>query len=113
MPLDARAYSGLRLLGRTEGAMMPPTPIEERLVALHAHYIRRVNAAVAAGRMDLVQDLADGCEDEALELMLTVEGDISGPSQVEILEIDGGWPQWQGRRSWPPRRRFWQQRKDR
>lgn len=88
---------------------MPPTPIEERLQALHAHYARRVNAAVAAGRMDLVQDLANDCEDEALELLLALEGNVSTPSRVEILEIGGGWSQTSGRRSRPRRRRFWRQ----
>ena len=34
---------------------MPPTTIEQQLVRLHAHYASRVNAAVAAGRMDLVR----------------------------------------------------------
>ena len=53
---------------------MPPTPLDERLPALHAHYTARVNAAIAAGRMDLVRDLADDCEDEALEMILEAEG---------------------------------------
>ena len=39
---------------------MPPTTIEQQLASLHAHYTSQVNAAVAAGRMDLAQDLADG-----------------------------------------------------
>ena len=45
---------------------MPVTPIEERLASLQAHYTDRINAAVAADRMDLVRDLAEGYEDEAL-----------------------------------------------
>ena len=49
---------------------MPVTPIEERLASLQAHYAERINAAVAAGRMDLVRDLANDYEDEALELIL-------------------------------------------
>ena len=53
---------------------MPPTPLDEALPALHAHYTAQVNAAVAAGRMDLVRDLADECQDEALALILEAEG---------------------------------------
>ena len=37
---------------------MPSTTIEQQLATLHAHYTGQVNAAVAAGRMDLAQDLA-------------------------------------------------------
>ena len=70
---------------------MPPTPIEQRLSALHAHYTSQVNAAVEAGRFDLVQDLTNACEDEALELMITLEGDVARSSAVEVLEL-GGWP---------------------
>ena len=52
---------------------MPPTTIEQQLVTLHAHYTSRVNAALAAGRMDLAQDLAEDCRDEALDLMLAAK----------------------------------------
>ncbi len=52
---------------------MPVTPIQQRLASLQAHYAERINAAVAAGRMDLVRDLANGYEDEALELILDGE----------------------------------------
>jgi hypothetical protein len=77
---------------------MPPTPIDERLRLLHAHYTRRINAAVAAGRMDLVRDLANDCQDEALALMLAAEGDTpSQPNQTEVLEF-GGCPRWRGGR---------------
>ena len=77
---------------------MPPIPIDERLSLLHAHYTRQINAAVAAGRMDLVRDLANDCQDEALALIVAAEGDTSSqPNQqtVEILEF-GGWPRWRG-----------------
>ena len=57
---------------------MPPTPLDERLPALHAHYTALVNAAVAAGRMDLVQDLANECQDEALEMILEAEEAAGG-----------------------------------
>ena len=78
--------------------MPPPIPIDERLRLLHAHYTRRINAAVAAGRMDLVHDLANDCQDEALALMLAAEGDTpSQPNYVEVLEL-GGWPRSRGSR---------------
>ena len=38
-----------------------PIPINERLQLLHAHYTSQINAAVGAGRMDLVRDLANDC----------------------------------------------------
>lgn len=89
---------------------MPPTPIEERLRTLHAHYTSQVNAALAAGRFDLVQDLADACEDEALELMLSEEDVLPNAGEVEFLEL-GGWPDRPRRRPrsrwsrlWPVRR---------
>jgi hypothetical protein len=90
---------------------MPPTPINERLTLLHAHYTRRINAAVAAGRMDLVRDLANDCQDEALALMLAAEGDIPRlTSQAEVLEF-GGWPRWRaGRRLGTLASRFRQHR---
>jgi hypothetical protein len=75
-----------------------PIPIDERLRLLHAHYTSQINAAVGAGRMDLVRDLANDCENEALALILTAEDGTSGqPNQrpVEILEFDG-WPRWRG-----------------
>jgi len=75
-----------------------PIPINERLQLLHAHYTRQINAAVGAGRMDLVRDLANDCQNEALALMLAAEDGTSGqPNQetVEILEFDG-WPRWRG-----------------
>ena len=73
---------------------MPPTPLDERLPALHAHYTALVNAAIAAGRMDLVRDLANDCEDEALEMILEAEGAATGRSnRVEVLET-GGWAGW-------------------
>jgi hypothetical protein len=77
---------------------MPATTLDEQLPALHAHYTARINAAVAAGRMDLVRDLADECRDEALALILAAEGPSrrSG-DRVEILEA-GGWPHWSLRR---------------
>lgn len=85
---------------------MTAIPIEERLAALHAHYVRRVNAAVAAGRMDLVRDLVDEYEDEALEWMLEHEAPRSaaglgsgaagdpnlGPA--ELLDSGAGTPWW-------------------
>jgi hypothetical protein len=89
-----------------------PIPIDERLRLLHAHYISQINAAVGAGRMDLVRDLANDCENEALALILAAEDGTSGQlnqGTVEILEFDG-WPRWRGvhrpgtLRSWLRRR---------
>jgi hypothetical protein len=74
---------------------MAATPTEERLAVLHSHYIWRINAAVAAGRMDLVRDLADEYHDEAVNALLTLEGDsASNPDfgPAEILEFGGGTP---------------------
>jgi hypothetical protein len=85
---------------------MPVMPIEERLASLQAHYAERINAAVAAGRMDLVRDLANDYEDEALELILE-SGASSQPGSgtVEILEFDGAWPHWHRPGRW--RFGFW------
>ena len=83
---------------------MPVTPIQQRLASMQAHYAERINAAVAAGRMDLVRDLADDYEDEALELILE-SGTSSQPDsgKVEILEFGGAWPRWHSSKTW----RFW------
>ena len=59
-----------------------------------------MNAAIAAGRMDLVRDLADECQDEALEMILEAEeesGRRRHQPTVEVLEV-GGWPLWRVRR---------------
>lgn len=86
--------------GATKGALVPPTGIEERLPALQAHYTALINAAVGADRMDLVQELADAYQDEALGLLVTLESDRAGPTgrEVEILEL--------GRDRRPSRRSF-------
>jgi hypothetical protein len=68
---------------------------EKALASLRAHYLERIDVAVAAGRMDLVRELADGYEDEALQLMLTLEGGTSsqlGHGTAEILELGPAWP---------------------
>src|ERR687898_2791326 len=97
---------------------MPTMPIEERLSALHAHYVWRINAAVAADRMDLVHDLVDEYENEALEAMLedgaparmsgveagTVSYRDFGPA--EILDSGGGTP-WRRGADRSDRSRFW------
>jgi hypothetical protein len=74
------------------------TPIDERLQLLDEHYTRQISAAVEAGRMDLVRDLANDYHDEALDLILAAGGSTSsqlnqGPA--EILEL-GGWPPSEG-----------------
>lgn len=85
---------------------MAAVPIEERLAALHAHYVRRVNAAVGAGRMDLVRDLVDEYEDETLECVLEHEAPRTGSGlaswtasdptlgPAEILESESGGAPW-------------------
>jgi hypothetical protein len=65
-------------------------PFENALASLRAHYLERIDSAVAAGRMDLVRELADDYEDEALKLMLSVEGETpsrAGQGKAEILEF--------------------------
>ena len=46
------------------------SPLDTELVELHDFYVGQVNAAVEAGRDDLVWDLAQDFPDEALELLL-------------------------------------------
>jgi hypothetical protein len=91
---------------------MSATPFEDGMASLRAHYLERIDAAVAAGRMDLVRELADSYEDEALQLMLAVEDDGSTQphhSTAEILELG---PQWPHRSSSGTRRfGFWRRRK--
>jgi hypothetical protein len=86
-------------------------PFEKALTSMRAHYLERIEAAVAAGRMDLVRELADGYEDEALQLMLSVEGAPSQPGHgtVEILELGPVWPRREGVGS--GRFRFWRRKK--
>lgn len=80
---------------------------ENGLAVVQAHYAARINAAVAAGRMELVRDLTNDYVDEALELMLTVER--SSPGQpVEILEF--GFRSQHAHRVGTRRLRFWPHR---
>ncbi len=69
---------------------MPRTSIETRLPALHAHYTALMNAAVAAGRMDLVEDLADAYQDEALELLLALEAEDGSRSDRRSRSSSSG-----------------------
>jgi hypothetical protein len=87
--VDCKEVSGPQL----EALMV--TQFEEGLALLRAHYAERIEMAVAAGRMDLVRELADSYEDEALQLMLSVEGGTPtqlGHGTVEILELGPAWP---------------------
>ena len=87
-------------------------PFEKALASLRAHYVERINTAVAAGRMDLVRELADDYEDEALKLMLSVEGEIPNHAdhgKAEILELGPVWPHREGMGS--GRFRFWRHKK--
>jgi hypothetical protein len=87
-------------------------PFEDALASLRAHYLERIDAAVAADRMDLVRELADDYEDEALKLIVCVEGGTqsqAGHGKTEILEFGPVWPHREGMRS--ERFRFWRHRK--
>jgi hypothetical protein len=91
---------------------MSATPFEEGLASLRAHYAARIDTAVAAGRMDLVRELADDYEDEALQLMLAIEGGIPAEpdhGRAEILELGPSWPHRPGSGTW--RFGFWRHRK--
>jgi hypothetical protein len=90
---------------------MALTSAETRLTALHAHYTALINAAVGAGRMKLVEELASAYQEEALELMLADEEGRSVPGEVEILELGGRRHRTPRRPG--PRRRFWRDRRGR
>ena len=44
--------------------------MDDPMTALHEHYVRSVNAAVAEDRMDLVQELYEDYLEEALRRLL-------------------------------------------
>jgi hypothetical protein len=44
--------------------------VDTTLAALHEHYVRQVNGAVAEDRMDLVQELYEQYFEEALRRLL-------------------------------------------
>ncbi len=62
----------------------------EQLRALHDTYAWEVNAAVGAGRVDLVRELADQFVDEALEV-LTGDGDTTC-GRTDCVVCDGAQP---------------------
>jgi hypothetical protein len=100
------------LSGSSWEAFMSATPFEDGLASLRAHYLERIDAAVAAGRMNLVRELADSYEDEALQLMLAVEDDGTTQlrhSTAEILELGPQKPHHS--RSGTPWFGFWRHRK--
>jgi hypothetical protein len=67
----SRACGGAVTGGRTLGAADPQeTPVDTSLTALHEHYARQVDAAVARDRMDLVQELYEQYFEEALRRLL-------------------------------------------
>ena len=93
---------------------MARTSYETRLPALHAHYTALINAAVGAGRMDLVEDLAGAYQDEAMELLLALDAAEGRRSdrQVEILELGPDQPSRSGTRgSVSARFRRWRSRR--
>ena len=94
---------------------MPATPIEERLAAYHAHYVGRINAAIAGDQMDLVRDLVDEYEDETLGLILAQGSTTSRAydGAAEILEFGGGTQYRPGGGRSRPRFRFWRRAADR
>lgn len=51
-----------------------PVGLIDALTALHEHYIRAVNTAVAAGREPLAEALAQQYADDALALILDADG---------------------------------------
>jgi hypothetical protein len=111
LPNDANINCKERL-GLKWETFMSATPFEEGLALLRAHYAERIDMAVAAGRMDLVRELADNYEDEALELMLSVEGGAPaqpGHGTVEILEFGPSWRRRPASSSW--RFAFWRHKK--
>jgi hypothetical protein len=91
---------------------MSATPFEDGMASLRAHYLERIDAAVAAGRMDLVRELADSYEDEPLQLMLAAEDDGSTQphhSTAEILELGPQSPHRSSSGTWWSG--FWRRRK--
>lgn len=75
----------------------------EQLRALHDNYVWKVNAAVGAGRLDLVRELSDQFLDQALELLTGGEEMTCGVTDCAVCN-----------RSRPavavPRRRRWSRR---
>ena len=75
----------------------------EQLRALHDSYVWEVNAAVGAGRLDLVRELSDEYLDQALELLTGGEETACGGTDCAVCN-----------RSRPavavPRRRRWSRR---
>ncbi|MBA3250640.1 MAG: hypothetical protein H0T66_10140 [Geodermatophilaceae bacterium] len=51
-----------------------PVGTTDALTALHDHYIRAVNTAIAAGREPLAEELAQQYADDALALILPGDG---------------------------------------
>lgn len=75
----------------------------EQLHALHDTYVWEVNAAVGAGRLDLVRELADQFPDEALELLTDGEETTCGRTDCAVCGVP--------RQTVPlPRRRRWSRR---
>ena len=86
-----------------------PLPIEERLAALHEHYVSQINASVARGRVDLVRELVDEYEDESLHLMLSSGDGTVRQLSHEPADILGFGDQTRSGRGVPraDRFRFW------
>jgi hypothetical protein len=70
---------------------------------LHEAYIWRVNAAVAEGRTDLVRELVDEYDDEALRLMTSTGEPGCGRAECAICAPAPSPPP----RRAPTQRRFW------
>jgi hypothetical protein len=58
----------------------------EQLRELHDTYVWQVNAAVGAGRLDLVRELADQYLDEALELLTAGEPATCGRTDCAVCD---------------------------
>ena len=77
----------------------------EQLRELHDSYVWEVNAAVGAGRLDLVWQLADQYLDEALELIAGGEPSTCGKTDCAVCGRSRPAVAMSRRRRWPRRAR--------
>jgi len=77
----------------------------EQLRELHDTYVWEVNAAVGAGRLDLVWELADEYLDQALELITGGESVNCGRTDCAVCDKSRPAVARSRRRRWPRRGR--------
>jgi hypothetical protein len=77
----------------------------EQLRELHDTYVWKVNAAVGAGRLDLVRELADQYLDQALELITGGESATCGRTDCAVCDRSGPAVARSRRRRWARRAR--------